>query len=342
MELGLGQEQAQVTKRFGEMFRCKGMPAGVANVSLLLGNGERSGKVVSNYYFEWESLARAFAYIHYGLARPLFLFGSHGTGKTSLPEQISARLGRNFSKVTVGPSTEAFELVAQRVPSADGGMTTELGLLAKAMEQGDVFIIDEYDLMPTAEQKNLNDICENGVVYLPDGRIIRSHKDFRIFATANTNNTEDNLDLSVNDRFAFMRMDYLPADVESELAYEHWMQLHSVFSNGSKADWKNHVSPQLDELVRSRVNVMIKVAEGIRENKAENDDSFFSTMSIRAIFGWIDELMLARRFDLNRVDNDEHEMLQALRRAFINGLPIEEQEEIVQLFQLKSDLKSIM
>ena len=78
------------------------------------------------------------------LNMPLYLWGFHGTGKTSIVEQVSARTGRPFMRVQHTVNTEESHIVGQWTVK-DGSTEFSLGPLPMAMLNGYTYCADEYD-----------------------------------------------------------------------------------------------------------------------------------------------------------------------------------------------------
>ena len=149
------------------------------------------------------------------LNRSLYYWGYHGTGKTTIFEQVCARTKRPFLRVQHTANTEESHILGQYVVrskpvevekiDASGArhLVTEqqtvtefqLGPLPQAMINGWVYCADEYDFampnvtavyQPVLERKPL--VIKDAP---PEFRIIRPHPNFRFVATGNTNGVGD-------------------------------------------------------------------------------------------------------------------------------------------------------
>ena len=128
---------------------------------------------------------------------PMMAWGYHGTGKTTLFEQVSARTGRPFMRVQTGNMEES-NVIGQYVVRNVGGMAVtefQLGPLPTAMIKGYVYCADEYDFGNPAVLSVYQPVLEGKPLMIKDAppelRIIRPHPNFRFVATGNTNGSGD-------------------------------------------------------------------------------------------------------------------------------------------------------
>lgn len=142
----------------------------------------------------------------------VYLWGFHGTGKTTAFEQVCARTKRPFMRVQHTANTEEAHIVGQYVVQAvervtknqaTGEDTTILstetvfqpGPLTIAMLNGYVYCADEYDFALPSVLSVYQPILEGKPLFIkdapPDMRMIRPHKNFRFVATGNTNGGGD-------------------------------------------------------------------------------------------------------------------------------------------------------
>ncbi len=141
--------------------------------------------------------------IGFELNIPIYLWGMHGTGKSTLPEQIACRTGRLQMRVQHTVNTEESHILGQMVveSNAAGAAVTRfaLGPLPMAMLMGAVYVADEYDFalphvtavyQPVLEGKSLI-IKEAPLEY----RVIKPHPNFRFVGTGNTNGGGDDTGL---------------------------------------------------------------------------------------------------------------------------------------------------
>jgi cobaltochelatase CobS len=134
---------------------------------------------------------------------PVYLWGLHGSGKSTLPEQAACRTGRAFMRVQHTVNTEESHILGQMVveSNAAGAAVTRfaLGPLPMAMLMGAVYCADEYDFalphvtavyQPVLEGKSL--IIKEAPL---EWRVIKPHPNFRFVGTGNTNGGGDDTGL---------------------------------------------------------------------------------------------------------------------------------------------------
>jgi cobaltochelatase CobS len=127
----------------------------------------------------------------------LLLVGPLGTGKSSLVEQVCARLGREVYVVQCHGRAEPSYFVGQIVlgqPETGNGTVTRWvdGPLLTAMRAGAVAVLDEYDVLPPDTVAWLHRLRDSRTVLVPEtGELITAHPDFRLALTGNTGGTGD-------------------------------------------------------------------------------------------------------------------------------------------------------
>lgn len=153
----------------------------------------------------------------------LHLVGPTGSGKTSLLEQVCARLDSPMVSVTGHERMEVAELISS-ITAINGSTMTVDGPLTMAMREGAVFVINEIDLMDPGTLTGLNDIIERGfVVIASTNELVRAAPGFAFVATSNTGGAGDEfasyvgtriLNVAFRDRFTTIRVDYMPKEEE--------------------------------------------------------------------------------------------------------------------------------
>lgn len=125
---------------------------------------------------------------------PVYAYGHTGTGKSSLFEQIAARTSRPFMRVQHTINTEESHVLGQWI--AKGGETVfELGPLPMAMQNGWMYMADEYDFSLPSVLSVYQPVLEGKPLVIKEAdlknRVIHPHPNFRFVATGNTNGTGD-------------------------------------------------------------------------------------------------------------------------------------------------------
>ena len=129
----------------------------------------------------------------------ILLIGEAGCGKSTLAKQISEELQLNFYGMSLTKQSTVNSLLG--FVSINGNyIGTQF---RKAFEEGGLFLLDEINAADPNVLLCLNTI-ENGYISFPDG-IVNKHKDFRLIATANPNDSiytgRSKLDFATIDRF---------------------------------------------------------------------------------------------------------------------------------------------
>lgn len=153
-------------------------------------------EVDDSYVFRPEELKDAVMAVQLNI--PLLAWGMHGTGKTSLIEQICARMNRPWVRVQHTDTTEEAHIIGQMIVR-NGGTEFELGPLAEAMINGWTYVADEYDFAHPAVIAVYQPILEGKPLYIKEApigqRLIKPHAAFRFIATGNTNGSGDDTGL---------------------------------------------------------------------------------------------------------------------------------------------------
>ena len=123
--------------------------------------------------------------------RRVLVQGLHGTGKSSHIEQVAARLNWPCVRVNLDGHVSRLDLVGKdAVVLRDGQQVTEFqeGIVPWALQRPVALIFDEYDAGRPDVMFVIQRLLErDGRFTLMDqNRVIRPHRAFRLFATANT------------------------------------------------------------------------------------------------------------------------------------------------------------
>ena len=157
-----------------------------------------------------------------------YLHGHTGSGKTTLIEQVAARLNWPFMRVNFDSEITRMDLIGRDVLANDGGTTTSKfvdGILPQMMSGPYIGCFDELDFVrPDVAYVMQRAFEGNGLLLTEDGgRMVKPNKMFRAFATGNTVGQGDEFgmyqgarpqSMALLDRFTvWVSVDYMsPAD----------------------------------------------------------------------------------------------------------------------------------
>ena len=185
------------------------------------------------YAFRREVLRDLLAFLRKPNGDALFITGPTGSGKTSVVNEVCARLNWPVQQLTLNSRFEFSQLTGHFTYSANKPgeapqMRFQYGPLGIAMKEGHVLILNELDLADAGELAGLNDVLEGRPLVLSEnaGEVIHPHPMFRVVATANSAGSGDasgryagvqQLNLAFMDRFRLMEVGYQDARVEELL-----------------------------------------------------------------------------------------------------------------------------
>jgi len=255
--------------------------------------------------------------------RRVMIQGYHGTGKSTHIEQVAARLNWPCIRVNLDSHVSRIDLVGKdAIVLKDGQQVTEFreGLLPWALQHPTALVFDEYDAgrpdVMFVIQRVLE--VEGKLTLLDQSRVIRPHKGFRLFSTANTVGLGDTTGLyhgtqQINqgqmDRWNIVvTLNYLEPEEETKIITSKVKALQT--EEGQK-----------------RVGQMVALAEMTRHAFVKGDIS--TVMSPRTVITWAENaeifgsLGMAFRFTfLNKCDESERSLVaEYYQRCFNEELP---------------------
>ena len=185
---------------FGEEFSSSdGNDVLVTGMDIAPGDSRESfiPKVNPEYKFRRDKLREVLNFFllswQEGPSLGLHLKGPTGSGKTSLIEQVCARLRVPLVSYTCHERTEVQDLISS-VVAVNGSTLTVDGPLTMAMRSGMPFIANEIDAPAPGTLIGLNDIIERGMVVIPEsGEVVKAEPGFVFVATSNTGGQGDDL-----------------------------------------------------------------------------------------------------------------------------------------------------
>ncbi|MEN9683428.1 MAG: hypothetical protein RIQ99_1738 [Pseudomonadota bacterium] len=278
---------------------------------------ERVPDIDDTYVFDPDTTLAILA--GFAFNRRVIVQGYHGTGKSTHIEQVAARLNWPCMRINLDAHISRIDLIGRdAIVLRDGLQVTEFreGLLPWALQHPVALVFDEYDAgrpdVMFVIQRVLE--TEGKLTLLDQNRVIRPHKWFRLFATANTVGLGDTSGLyhgtqAINqaqmDRWNIVvALNYLPAAVEAEI-----------------------VLKKVTDMAADVVANMVKVADMTRQGFINGDIS--TVMSPRTVITWAQNTAIFkdpgfafRLSFLNKCDETERMLVaEYYQRVFGTELP---------------------
>lgn len=250
------------------------------DIAMALSNGEAktfvpaamSGYVPYGYFDDCESIIRS------GMFYPVFITGLSGNGKTTMIDQVCAKLKRELFRVNITVETDEDDLLGG-FRLVDGSTVWQDGPVVTAMERGGILLLDEIDLA-SSKIMCLQPVLEGKGVFLKKvGRFVKPAAGFTVFATANTKGkgSDDGRFVGTNvmneaflDRFPIcIEQDYPPAVMEKKILYKKMAALgmdkgYNYFAD-NLVKWattirKSYAESTVDEIITTRR--LLNIIEG--------------------------------------------------------------------------------
>ncbi len=273
------------------------------------------------YYFDHETtLAILAGFAH---NRRVMIQGYHGTGKSTHIEQVAARLNWPCIRINLDSHISRIDLIGKdAIVLRDGKQITEFreGILPWALQRPTALVFDEYDAgrpdVMFVIQRVLE--VEGKLTLLDQSRVIRPHRSFRLFSTANTVGLGDTTGLyhgtqQINqgqmDRWSIVgTLNYL----------EHEAEVKIVLAKAPEYDTKEG---------REKIEAMVAVADLSRSGFMAGDIS--TVMSPRTVIMWAQNALIFRDLGyafrvtfLNKCDEVERPTIaEYYQRCFGSELP---------------------
>lgn len=210
--------------------------------------------------------------------KPTYLHGHTGTGKTSLIEQVAARMNWPVFRINFDSEVTRADLLGKDSLIKEDGVTVSRfseGVLPRYMQQGYVMIFDEFDFIRADVSYVMQRVLEKDRLVLTEdeGRVVTPHYMMRMFATGNTVGQGDEYGL------------YQGARVQS-------MALLNRFTNWKQIDYLD--AGERTKLIRSTVpDLDDKTVELLAQYVTEHMAAFLEHQTISQPISPRDYLALA-------------------------------------------------
>ena len=245
-------------------------------------------KIDPSYVFEGESLGKVLLALLNN--ERCWISGETGTGKSTLIEQIAARLNYPVFKINFDSEITRSDLIGRDVlKSKDGNTVSEFveGVLPRAISGPNIILFDEIDFIRPDVVYVLQSFLDGSNLRINEdgGRIVETHNHCRVFATANTTGQGDLTaryigaraqSCALRDRFGiWIHKSYLPANQEINLLKDRGV---GFLSKNTEESMKKYIMEHRRGFSKSDVSIplsprSIKSAGFIYENlKNKSDD----------------------------------------------------------------------
>ncbi|WP_407660428.1 cobaltochelatase subunit CobS [Marinimicrococcus flavescens] len=255
--------------------------------------------------------------------RRVMIQGYHGTGKSTHIEQVAARLNWPCVRVNLDSHISRIDLIGKdAIVLREGKQVTEYreGILPWSLQRPVALVFDEYDAGRPDVMFVIQRVLEaqGRMTLLDQNRVLKPHRSFRLFATANTVGLGDTSGLyhgtqQINqgqmDRWSIVtQLNYLPHEEECRIVL---------------AKAPGYDSPE----GRRKLNAMVSLAGLTRNGFVAGDIS--TVMSPRTVITWAENAeifgdmgMAFRLTFLNKCDEAERSVIaEYYQRCFGQELP---------------------
>ena len=237
-----------------------------------------------NYVFDLDTLMDVITWLQMPNGTGLWLTGPTGCGKTSIINEVAARLNWPVVAQTMTGRFEFSDLKGQFVLTQAPGesephMRYQHNALALAMKYGWILRIDEVDLADPAELSGLNDVLEGRPLVISEngGEVINPHPMFRLVVTGNSAGQGDDTGL------------YQGIQQQNVAALDRYRLLKVDYSSKAELLLLKKIASDMPGTVLNRC---VKLAKKIREAHAKGTLSIpFSTRTLR---NWVSTSRLYR------------------------------------------------
>jgi len=201
-------------------------------------------EVVDHYQFRATHLIKFLT--GFIMGKNIWCHGHTGTGKTTLPEQVSAVIGFPVFPLNLDSQLERADLTGQTDIVNEGGTSVTKfreGILPRAMVQPCILVLDEIDAGKPDVMFVIQRATEGkGLLLTEDGgRLVKPHPLFRFVATANSRGQGDEYGVyagvrpmngALLNRFPiFIEVDYMSKDEEGTFLKRTYSLADDVIDN---------------------------------------------------------------------------------------------------------------
>lgn len=295
-----------------------GIPAGDAKVPVRTMNPDVPFTAYPvadpDYVFNKELLKKLLLFFTTPPSRKnLLLIGDTGAGKSSVVEQLAARLNIPVHGLACSGKTRLAHFVGS-LTLVSGNTVWRDGPLLMAMRHGGIFCADEITRLDQGEQMSLARVLDGGSITVPEtGEVVRASESFRFVGTGNSTghgdltgayNGEKVASVAFTNRFLKMKVDYLPAEDEQNLLLRK--------------------APSLGKMLIER---MVSFANSARSQFVSRGGDLRTAVSTRDMVVWALETARYKAFSVSG-----NPLLEALDDTILNGATPEDSKVLHELW----------
>ena len=277
---------------------------GSVSVPVNVGNASQYIPREQNYISPPQGYLEKLAYA-VAVNLPVLLIGETGVGKTMSVRYLASKTNNGLRRVNLNGATTVDEFLGKLLINEQGTYWVN-GVLVDAMLAGDWILLDEINACLPEIAFSLHSLLDDDrmvVLMEYDGRIMRPHPNFRLFASMNPSEEgryggTKMLNEALLDRFpVVIRMDYLLPEEEIEAV---------IAQSGNQQ--------------RETVARMVHIARDVRE--AIHNEKVFGSFSTRRVIDWA---RMAVKFDV-------HESARYTVLSKLSKYDAEVVEDIIDLY----------
>jgi cobaltochelatase CobS len=247
-------------------------------------------KKIEGYVFQPTLIRPLLSFIEFPGDDAFWIWGLHGTGKTSVVKQTATRLNWPCFSINGSVTLEMEDLLYRTAILPDGTTVTQLNALSRAFVEGGIFLFNEIDLCDPSKLAALNEILAGDTLIVPGiDEVLNKHENFRFIATANTNGSFDDdsgmdfagtesMNMAFMDRFIVAKAEYMDEKVENQLLLEWADSVYQKIYGKQDKTFLKRFAPHIES--------MVKVANESRKS-AMNNSGFDRPISLRGLKRWV-------------------------------------------------------
>lgn len=244
-------------------------------------------------------------------ARRVYLYGPHGSGKSTHIEQVAARLNWPCLRINLDGHVSRADLIGRdMLVVRDGRQVTEFvpGLLVWALQRPMALVLDEYDAGRPEVMFVIQRLLEadGRLTLLDQNQVITPHPAFRLFATGNTAGSGDSAGL------------YAGTQVLNQAQLDRWNVMLEL-GYPAKEQEARIIQARLPTLTQEQVRGMLELAWLCRQ--AHEQGELSALLSLRTLLAWGENLVLLE------------DMAHAFCLSFLNRCDVAERPLVAELYQ---------